>query len=379
VLRTLAGQETDRVPLYDLLLCDAAFVHFSGQALPPLAGDAQTRAKLHEIAARANGNFLDMTRNVGFGPIVEGDSTDAFGFVWHTSPAEKTSWVARRPFDDEKGAIEFLKKWTADQRRSAKAIAGNPAGHRERYHRNFLRTQSFLGETVNLLAVHGVGLDDVRHRLGMELFAYVQAEDGGAISEAMEATTECNIAECHAVADLELSPAVLTYGDIACKERLLHSPQYLRRDFFPLLKRLNDAWHEHGFKCLFHSDGNLMEAMDDLVAAGIDGLNPIETVAGMNLKEVRRKYPRLFLAGGIDMSQLLSHGKPEQVRDVCRQAIRDACPRYFMGSTTELDNSSKLENLLAMYEVAMEGLPPPHRPQGVRQNSLGKRQLTGEE
>jgi hypothetical protein len=100
-----------------------------------------------------------------------------------------------------------------------------------------------------------------------------------------------------------------------------------------------------------------MDALDDLVAAGIDGLNPIETVAGMSLKELREKVgPRLFLAGGIDMSQLLSNGSPEEVRQVCQQAVRDAYPGYLMGSTTEADNSCKLENLLVMREVALQGV-----------------------
>ena len=164
-----------------------------------------------------------------------------------------------------------------------------------------------------------------------------------------------NITECHAIADAKLSPAVLTYGDIAHKLRLIHSPRFLRSEFFPRLKRLNDAWHEHGLKCLFHSDGYLMEVMDDLIEAGIDGLNPIETVAGMSLRELREKYGgKLFFAGGIDMSQLLSNGTPDEVREVCRGAIQDAYPGYFMGSTTEADNSCRLKNLLAMHEVAME-------------------------
>ena len=76
----------------------------------------------------------------------------------------------------------------------------------------------------------------------------------------------------------------------------------------------------------------------------------------MDLAEVRRKYPTIFLAGGIDMSQLLSNGTPEQVKAACRQAVRDASPGFLMGSTTEADNSCRLENLLAMYEVAREGL-----------------------
>jgi hypothetical protein len=357
VERTMACQETDRVPLYDLLRNDAAFAHMSGETLPPLAPDEGTVAELNRIAGKAVGAFLDMTRSVGFGPVEEKETTDEFGFVHHHAPFEKTSWIKRRPFDDEKGAVQFLHRWIPKVQEQTRAIAANPGAHRERYHRAFLHTQSLIGDTVNLLAQHGIGLDDVRHLLGLELFSYVYADDPGLISEALEAMTVRNIAECHAIADLALSPAVLTYGDIAYKHRLIHSPAFLRAEFYPRLKRLNDAWHEHGFKCLFHSDGYLMEAMDDLIEAGIDGLNPIETVAGMSLKEVREKHGyKLFLAGGIDMSQLLSNGTVDQVRQVCRQAIRDAYPGYLMGSTTEADNSCTLENLLAIREVAMAGL-----------------------
>jgi len=355
VARALTCQETDRIPIYDLLRNDEAFVYFSGELLPPLAADPETVATLERIAGRAVGSFLDMTRSVGFGPVADESTTDEFGFVHRTAAFEKTSWIEQRPFAEERGAIAFLKKLILATRERTRTIQADPQAHREAYHRGFRETQARIGQTVNLLAQHGVGLDQVRHYLGVELFAYVDAEDPGLISEALEAFTEQNIAECHAIADPSLSPAVLTYGDIACKGRLLHSPAYLRAEFFPRLQLLNDAWHEHGLKCLFHSDGYLMDVLDDLLAAGIDGLNPIETVAGMDLKEVREKCgPKIFLTGGIDMSQLLSNGSPDQVRAVCRQAVRDAAPGYFLGSTTEADNSCTLENLLALYEVAHE-------------------------
>ena len=345
------------MPLYDLLRSDAAFSHFSGERLPPLSADERTVNELNRIAGKAVWAFLDMTRSVGFGPVEEKDVTDEFGFVMHHAPFEKTIWIAKRPFNDEKGAIDFLKAWITKVRQDAKKIALNPGVYREEYHRSYLHKQSLIGDTVNLLAQHGIGLDDIRHRLGLELFSYIAADDPGLISEALEAMTVFNIAECHAIADRGLSPAVLTYSDIAYKNRLIHSPEFLHRDFFPRIKRINDAWHEEGLKCLFHSDGYLMDVVDDLIGTGIDGLNPIETVAGMSLREVRGKYGnRLFLAGGIDMSQLLSNGTPDEVRQVCREAIRDAYPGYFMGSTTEADNSCRLENLLAMYEVAMEGI-----------------------
>lgn len=84
---------------------------------------------------------------------------------------------------------------------------------------------------------------------------------------------------------------------------------------------------------------------------------PRETVE-VTLAETRRRVgPRIYLAGGIDMSQLLSTAEPDEVREACRQAVRDAYPGYFMGSTTEADNSCRLGKLLAMREVALEGAP----------------------
>lgn len=356
VERTMAFQETDRVPLYDLLLCDAAIEHFSGERIPPLADDTATRRRVDRMTGKAIGAMLDMTRMNTFGPLVDREYVDRYGFVVREATYEKTTWFVSRPFEDEQGAARFLKQLIADVEAERRAIEADPAAMRDRFRREFLEMQARIGDTVHLLAWSGTGLDEINHRLGLTLFSYLLADDPGLISEALEAWTERNLAFCHAVADLSLSPAVLTYGDIAYKGRLLYSPDFLRQEFLPRLERLNDAWHEHGFKCLFHSDGYLMDILDDLVETGIDGLNPIETVAGMDLGEVRARYGnRLFLAGGIDMSQLLSNGTPDEVRQVCRQAIRDAYPGYFMGSTTEADNSCRLENLLVMHEVAMEG------------------------
>ena len=373
----MALQETDRVPIFDILRNDAAFEYFSGERLPPIpqaAAESErltviggrgddapaanaARAALNRIVGKAVNNLLDMTRSVGFGPLAEKDVIDEFGFLIHQSPHEKTVWIVKRPFEDEAGGADFVKQWTARVVDAAKRIRANPGELRENWRGKLMETQALIGDTVNLLAAQGVGLDEVRARLGIELFAYLDADQPGLISEFLEAYTRYNITVCHAVADHSLSPLVLTYGDIACKGRLLHSPAYLRREFLPRLRRVNDAWHEHGIKCLFHSDGYLTDVIDDLIEAGIDGLHPIETVAGMDLKETKEKYGhKLFLAGGIDMSQLLSRAQPSEVEEVCRQAIRVAYPGYFIGSTTESDNSVKLENLIAMREVAMEGV-----------------------
>jgi uroporphyrinogen-III decarboxylase len=80
----------------------------------------------------------------------------------------------------------------------------------------------------------------------------------------------------------------------------------------------------------------------------------METIAGMNIAEVRRRYGnRLFITGGIDVSQLMAFGTPDEVRARCEQAIREAGETgYFLGSTTELGPQVRVENILTMVDVA---------------------------
>ena len=356
-------QETDRVPVYDLLLSDAVITHFTGRRAP--VGEEGMRLRLEAIA-----QCLDMTRAAAYGPAEPGDWTDEDGFVQN-----RARWtgggIRHRPFHDEAGARAWLGKAIGRLRepRDARADAEAFRAHWEKMRR-------YLGDdTVVLHGENGTGLDDVRYLLGLELFSYLAVDAPEMIAEYLELYTDRKVAEIHAVADRELSPCAMTYGDVACKGRLLHSPAWLRREFFPRLRRLNDAWHEHGIKCLFHSDGYLMEVMEDLIDTGIDGLNPIETVAGMDLGEVKRLYgDRLFLTGGIDISQLMARGTVEQVRRACEEAIAVAAPGYFIGSTTELDNGSKLENVLAMWEVARGASPPapsPCRRGGIESSITG--------
>ena len=93
VERAMACQETDRVPLYDILINDAAIEHLSGERLPALSEAEPTVQQLERMTGVAVQAYLDMTRSVGFGPRVARDVTDAFGFVRHEDPHEKTSWI----------------------------------------------------------------------------------------------------------------------------------------------------------------------------------------------------------------------------------------------------------------------------------------------
>lgn len=340
----LSLKETDRVPVFDILFSDACIEYFTGRKAP--VGEEGLKLKCQAIS-----RMLDMTRAADVAPIVPGDTIDEDGFV-----TKMDRWlylgIEKRPFADEEGAVEWLKKANSRMEKDIKNL--DLTTYVKNFREEFNKVQNYLGDdTVILIRQSGTGLDDVRHKLGLEIFSYLSIDNPELISEYLELHTEREVKIIHAIADRTLSPCALTFGDIAIKNTLMHAPDWLRREFFPRIKRLNDAYHAHDIKCLFHSDGYLMDIMDSLIETGIDGINPIETTAGMQLSVVKKLYgDKIFITGGIDMSQLLSYGTPEEVYEVSIKAIETASPGYFIGSTTEIDNSARLENVLAMLSAA---------------------------
>lgn len=339
VLRTINFQETDRIPVYDIINNDNIREYISGEKI-----SEENAWRLEYAAIR---ELLDMTRMIVVPNFRPGYFTNEDGFVYYFD--RYTSWIVKRPFDD----IEGLKKWVEkdiDRKNKWQPDEAYVKSYRE----HILRHMRGIGDDTVIVVESDVGLDFARSMAGIELFSYLMVDEPDLLSEWLEALNQAEIRRAKAIADPELVPIVLTYTDLAYKNGLIFPPSFLKKEFFPRLKRLNDTYHDAGVKCLFHSDGNLMSIMDDLVDAGIDGINPMETVAGMSIKEVRQRYGnKLFITGGIDVSHLMAFGTVEEVREACINAIEEAGGvGYFLGSTTELHPNIPAENIMAMIEVA---------------------------
>ena len=349
VLRTMQFQETDRTPVYDILQNDAIIEHY---AAPLLQGQPLTPANGYPVKGFAIGRTMDMTR-MPEGPSEPGLVQQENGLV--IQQERWTSWIIQRPFTTTPEMVAWVKSeiqranalqyGSATRQRlvdwletcAAYSAAGDPTGRED--------------PAVQILE-SGVGLTEMFWSLGWDHFTTLMFEYPALLEEWLDARHQAELRRVAAIADPQRLPIVLTYDDIAYKTSTLFSPAWLRQHWLPKLTRLVEAWHARDTLCIFHSDGNLWPVLDDLVRAGIDGLNPLEVLAGMSVKAVRQRYPRLALTGGIDVSQLLSLGTPEEVRQACQQAIADAGGGYFLGSTTELHWDVKLANAQAMFNCA---------------------------
>ncbi|MEN6535592.1 MAG: uroporphyrinogen decarboxylase family protein, partial [Bryobacteraceae bacterium] len=271
-----------------------------------------------------------------------------------------TTWLMERPFHDVQGLLDYIPR-NIDELHNRQpgemwSFAGkaNVWGDATKSPREqFLDLQERVGENTVLFPNESpVGLDTAYLRAGMELFSYAYAENAQLVSDWLEALNWAEIQRVHETADPELSPVALVYADQADKNQTLFSPGFLRREFFPRLRKLVDAWHSHGIKVVFHSDGNLWSVLKDFEASGIDGINPLEPLSHMYAGDVRKSYPDWILMGGIDASQLLPLGSEEEVRQSVRKTIDDAGARggLWLGSSTEIHPAIPLGNVLAMWD-----------------------------
>lgn len=200
----------------------------------------------------------------------------------------------------------------------------------------------------------GCGFHSTYGLMGQQLFSYAIYDAPAELERILEVLTYNSAEMARAVADAGLCPMYFIGDDIAYKGALLFSPDYLRRTFIRSLRRCCEPVKAAGMKVIFHSDGYVMEILDDMLDAGIDGLNPIEPIAGMDIAALKKRYGRnLVLVGNVDCSQVLPLGSVEDVVRATKECIRAASPGggHFIGSSSEIVPSTPVENILAFYET----------------------------
>ena len=146
---------------------------------------------------------------------------------------------------------------------------------------------------------------------------------------------------------------VMLGDDYAWGAGPLMSPAHFREFILPGLSRMVDAIHEEGALCIKHSDGNLWPIIDMIVDTGIDGLNPIDPISGMDIGEVKVKYgERICLLGNIDCTHVLCRASVEDVVQEVKNCLLKAAlgGGHILMSSNSILPSAKPENYKAMVE-----------------------------
>lgn len=321
--KALNNEEPDRVPINDFVQNWDVVEYFTNQKVTP--------ENAVDLLCKTLSENVDCCETVA-APMPERLRKEPDGFVYKDE--WWTSWVVERPFNDLNGLREHIYKNMEDLQEYHTGDEMTYAGKTNLWwgdqikhpKEHFKELQEKLGNVVMFGAQSPVGLDVAYNRAGWELFSYACADFPELIEKWLSVLCDFEIKRIHDIADRKLSPLVLVYCDIAWNNGLIFSPDFLRWALIPFLKRNVETWHQYGIKCIFHSEGDIRDFIPDLISAGVDGIHPVEPMAGMSVGEIKQKYPGLIMVGGLDNSNMLNRWTFDEIESAVKRACEDGKP-----------------------------------------------------
>jgi uroporphyrinogen decarboxylase len=150
----------------------------------------------------------------------------------------------------------------------------------------------------------------------------------------------------------DLIDMVFISDDMGTQESLLISPTSWNRHFRARLKNWCDIIHRHGKKVLYHTDGAVYPLLPDIIACGIDILNPIQHICpGMGRDVLQRDFgSQVVFHGGVDNQKTLPFGTADDVRNETRTCIETLGREggFVCCSCHNIQAGTPVENILAM-------------------------------
>lgn len=193
---------------------------------------------------------------------------------------------------------------------------------------------------------------------GMDNLFQDLADENGIADWLLDWFTErsCNVGRAFARAGIDI---IGLGDDVGMQTGMLLSVPMWRRHLKPRLAKVIAAIREAsgGRKVWvhYHSDGNIMPIIPELIEVGVDILNPVQPEC-MDAAALARQYGRdLALSGMIGTQTTMPFGTPDDVRRRVREIAalhRDHGARVMVAPTHVLEPDVPFENILALVEEA---------------------------
>lgn len=148
-----------------------------------------------------------------------------------------------------------------------------------------------------------------------------------------------------------------TGDDYGTQMSLFISPDLIRKHFMPSLKRHYDLAASYGVKGYHHSCGSVYHIIPDMIEAGVNVLNPIQTTAAdMDPVRLKKEFGKaLCFHGGVDTQHTMTVGNPADVKDEVMKLIGQLGPNgYIVAPGHVLQADVPPENIVALYEMTVK-------------------------
>jgi hypothetical protein len=169
-----------------------------------------------------------------------------------------------------------------------------------------------------------------------------------------------NLARLHAAIGDKVDAVFVTGTDFGAQNGPFISIRSYRNLFKPFHKALNDWIHEHTtWKTLIHSCGSIYKLLPDMMEAGFDVLNPVQTgAADMDPQRLKDEFGDqvVFWGGGIDTQRTLPFGDADAVRREVAERLRIFGPGggFVFNPIHNVQSRVPVDNLVALYKTVQE-------------------------
>lgn len=142
--------------------------------------------------------------------------------------------------------------------------------------------------------------------------------------------------------------------DYGTQRGMLFSPAMWDDFFAKNTRRFVELAHRHHCYYMQHSCGAIRGIIPNLINCGVDAIEPLQKVTGMEVDALKRDFgDKLAFQGGVDTQGVLPLGTPEEVRAETERIIRALHQDggYILAPSQDFEGDVPVENILALYEA----------------------------
>lgn len=189
---------------------------------------------------------------------------------------------------------------------------------------------------------------------GMENFMLDMVRAPEFVDRLLGKIMEINMSMLELLTSYEEIDGFLLGSDWGGQRGLLISPRQWRRFIRETEAACYDIVRGAGKHLWVHSCGKIEQIIPDLIEAGLQGLNPVQSEV-MDISELKSNFGAdLTFWGGVSTQRVLPYGTPEEVRADVERTIDIMAPGggYVLGPSQSMQDDVPLENVLAFLDVA---------------------------
>jgi uroporphyrinogen decarboxylase len=189
------------------------------------------------------------------------------------------------------------------------------------------------------------------HLLGYEKFMLLLYDNPKLLGELLDKITDYKIKMAKKTVKLGFKVGH-TGDDLGTQIAPIFSLKIFREILKPRMEKLWKVWIDASMPIIFHSCGNIINFIPDLIDMGLSVLEPTQPCMDLNyLKKEFGKY--ITFLGGIDTQSILPFGTTEEVKKMATDTIRILGKNggYIIGPSQDIMKDVPLNNVMALVET----------------------------